>query len=59
MPFASTTNRFMQEIDDGILMINTAKAAKVIWSGLMSVTEASGGKYTHVDHFDGKALITP
>ncbi|KIM86166.1 hypothetical protein PILCRDRAFT_86767 [Piloderma croceum F 1598] len=49
------------EIDDGILMINAAKAAKVklfIWSGLMSVTEASGGKYTHVDHFDGKAAIT-
>ena len=42
-------------------MINAAKAAKVdllIWSGLMSVTEASGGKYTHVDHFDGKALVT-
>ena len=51
----------MQEIDDGILMINAAKAAKVdllIWSGLMSVTEASGGKYTRVDHFDGKAAIT-
>jgi len=50
-----------REIDDGILMINAAKAAKVelfIWSGLMSVTEASGGKYTHVDHFDGKAAIT-
>jgi hypothetical protein len=51
----------MQEINDGILIINTAKAAKVdllIRSGLMSVTEASGGKYTHVDHFDRKALVT-
>ena len=51
----------LQEIDEGILLINAAKAAKVelfIWSGLMSVTEASGGKYTHVDHFDGKAAIT-
>ena len=51
----------MQEIDDGILMIKAAKAAKVdllIWSGLTSVTEASGGKYTHVDHFDGKAVVT-
>ena len=51
----------MQEIADGILMINAAKAAKVdllIWSGLMSVNEASGGKYSHVDHFDGKAEIT-
>jgi uncharacterized protein YbjT (DUF2867 family) len=57
----SATNQFMQEIDDGILMINAAKAAKVdllIWSGLMSVTEASGGKYTHVDHYDGKAVVT-
>jgi hypothetical protein len=44
MPFASTTNRFMQEIDDGILMINTAKAAKVdllIWSGLIMVRDRS------------------
>ena len=51
----------MQEIDNGILMINAVKAAKVdllIWSGLMSMTEASGGKYTHVDHFDRKALVT-
>jgi hypothetical protein len=51
----------LQKIDDGILMINVAKAAKgelFIWSGLMSVTKASGGKYTHVDHFNGKAAIT-
>ncbi|KIM74592.1 hypothetical protein PILCRDRAFT_828132 [Piloderma croceum F 1598] len=42
-------------------MINTAKAAKVelfIWSRLMSVTEASGGIYIHLDHFDGKTAIT-
>jgi uncharacterized protein YbjT (DUF2867 family) len=54
-------NCYIQEIDDGILMINAAKAAKVdllIWSGLMSVNEASGGKYSRVDHFDGKAAVT-
>jgi len=58
--FWDHTNK-QKEINDGILIINTAKAAKVdllIRSGLMSVTEASGGKYTHVDHFDRKALVT-
>lgn len=51
----------MQEIGEGILMIDAAKAANVdllIWSGLMPVNEISGGKYPHVDHFDGKAAVT-
>ena len=51
----------MQEISEGILMIDAAKAAGVkllIWSGLMPVNEISGGKYSHVDHFDGKAAVT-
>jgi len=50
-----------REIDEGILMVDAAKAVKVnllIWSGLMSVSEISGGKYSHVDHFDGKAAVT-
>ena len=44
-----------------MLMVDAAKAAKVnllIWSGLMPVSEISGGRYTHVDHFDGKAAVT-
>ena len=55
------TNCSMQEISEGILMVDAAKTAKVnllIWSGLMSVNEISGGKYSHVDHFDGKAAVT-
>jgi len=50
-----------REIGEGILMVDAAKAAKVellIWSGLMPVGEISGGKYSHVDHFDGKAAVT-
>ena len=42
-------------------MVDAAKAAKVdllIWSGLMPINEISGGKYSHVDHFDGKAAVT-
>ncbi|KAJ7037582.1 NAD(P)-binding protein [Mycena alexandri] len=50
-----------REISEGKLLIDAAKAAGVkgiIWSGLMPVTKISGGKYTHVYHFDGKAVVT-
>jgi len=50
-----------REIADGRLLVDAAKAAKVkllVWSGLEDYAEVSGGKYTHVDHFDGKAEVT-
>ena len=31
---------------------------KFIWSGLSKAKERSNGKYTHVYHFDSKAVIT-
>lgn len=37
------------------MFADAAKAAKVellVWSGLESYTEISGGKYTHAVHFD-------
>ncbi|KAJ6492439.1 NAD(P)-binding protein [Mycena vitilis] len=43
------------------MLIDAAKAAGVkgiVWSGLVSVTKASGGKYTKVVQFDGKAAVT-
>lgn len=45
------------------MMIDAAHAAVpgiklVVWSGLPSYTDISGGKYVHVDHFDGKAEVT-
>lgn len=43
------------------MIVDAAKAVNVqlfIWSALNSVTEDSGGKYTHVYQFDGKAAIT-
>ncbi|KAJ7775272.1 NAD(P)-binding protein [Mycena metata] len=49
-----------REISEGKLLVDAAKAAGVkgiIWSGLMPVSKISGGKYTHVYHFDGKAVI--
>lgn len=52
---------YLQEIDEGKTIVDAAKAANVqlfIWSALNSVTEDSGGKYTHVYQFDGKAAIT-
>ncbi|KAJ7463909.1 NAD(P)-binding protein [Mycena galericulata] len=50
-----------REIAEGKLLIDAAKAAGVagiVWAGLPSVTKLSGGKYTHVCHFDGKAAVT-
>jgi len=50
-----------REAAEGKMMVDAAKAAGVdllIWSGLDSVSEISKGKYTTVDHFEGKAEIT-
>ncbi|KAJ7436879.1 NAD(P)-binding protein [Mycena galericulata] len=50
-----------REIAEGKLLIDAAKAAGVagiVWAGLSSVTKLSGGKYTHVWQFDGKAIVT-
>lgn len=50
-----------REIDEGTMLVNTAKAIGVdllVWSGLDSITELSGGKYTMADHFDSKAAVT-
>lgn len=51
-----------QEIADGKRIADAAKAAKVdlfIYSGLPSHTKISGGKWTGVEHFDGKAEVRP
>ncbi|KAJ7212822.1 hypothetical protein B0H12DRAFT_1275867, partial [Mycena haematopus] len=48
-------------IAEGRLLIDAAKAggvAGIVWSGLPSITKLSGGKFTHVWHFDGKAVVT-
>ncbi|KAF8176862.1 NAD(P)-binding protein [Mycena galopus ATCC 62051] len=50
-----------KEISEGKILVDAAKAAGVkgiIWSGLPNVTKLSGGKYTHVQAFDGKAAVT-
>ncbi|KAF8134201.1 NAD(P)-binding protein [Mycena galopus ATCC 62051] len=50
-----------RETAEGKMMIDAAKAAgveRIVWSGLTSPSKISGGKYTHVAHFDGKAIIT-
>ncbi|KAJ7489676.1 NAD(P)-binding protein [Mycena galericulata] len=50
-----------KEIAEGKLLIDAAKAggvAGIVWSGLPSATKMSGGKYTHIIHFDGKAVVT-
>ncbi|KAJ7172905.1 NAD(P)-binding protein [Mycena crocata] len=50
-----------REVDEGKMLIDAAKAAgvaRVIWSGLNSIAKLSGGRYTHVYHFDGKAAVT-
>ncbi|KAJ6462698.1 NAD(P)-binding protein [Mycena vulgaris] len=49
-----------KEIAEGKMMIDAAKTAgvsRIVWSGLISVTKASAGKYINVYHFDGKAAI--
>jgi len=50
-----------KEIAEGKLLIDAAIAAKVkviVWSGLSAVEKHSGGKFVHVDHFEGKAIVT-
>ncbi|KAJ7893730.1 NAD(P)-binding protein [Mycena olivaceomarginata] len=50
-----------REISEGKMLIDATKAAGVqgvVWSGLSNVTKLSGGKYTNVTNFDGKALVT-
>ncbi|KAJ6471137.1 NAD(P)-binding protein [Mycena vitilis] len=50
-----------REISEGKLLIDAAKAAgvsRIVWSGLPSISKASGGKYVHVYHFDAKAAVT-
>ncbi|KAJ7866460.1 NmrA-like protein [Mycena olivaceomarginata] len=50
-----------REISEGKMLIDATKAAGVkgvLWSGLPHVAKLSGGKYTKVANFDGKALVT-
>ncbi|KAJ7084971.1 NAD(P)-binding protein [Mycena epipterygia] len=50
-----------REVEEGKLLIDAAKAggvSRIVWSGLQSISADSGGKYTHVWHFDSKALVT-
>ncbi|KAJ7671834.1 NAD(P)-binding protein [Mycena rosella] len=50
-----------RETAEGKLLIDAAKAggvSRIVWSGIQSVTEASGGKYTRVYHWDSKAAIS-
>ncbi|KAJ7663503.1 NAD(P)-binding protein [Mycena rosella] len=50
-----------RETAEGKLLIDAAKAggvSRIVWSGIQSVTEASGGKYTCVYHWDSKAAIS-
>jgi len=50
-----------KEVNDGKRLVDAAKAAGVdlfVYSGLPSFSKISSGKYTHVDHFDGKADVT-
>lgn len=50
-----------QEINEGKLLIDAAKAggvSRIIWSGLPSLQELSGGKFVNGDHYDGKAVVT-
>lgn len=58
---AILTEAPLQEIAEGKLYVGAAKAANVkllIWSGLEDMAALSDGKYTRVDHFDGKAQVT-
>ncbi|KAJ7684200.1 NAD(P)-binding protein [Mycena polygramma] len=50
-----------REIKEGKLLVDAAKAggvSRIVWSGLPSISKLSGGKYVHVWHFDGKAVVT-
>ncbi|KAJ6510575.1 NAD(P)-binding protein [Mycena sanguinolenta] len=50
-----------RELSEGKMLIDAAKAASVkgiIWSGLANVKKISGGKYSLVMHWDGKAQVS-
>ncbi|KZV80219.1 NAD(P)-binding protein [Exidia glandulosa HHB12029] len=50
-----------REVAEGKLLVDAAVeggAKRVIWSGLESFSDATNGRLTHVDHFEGKADIT-
>ncbi|KAJ7351956.1 NAD(P)-binding protein [Mycena albidolilacea] len=50
-----------REIAEGKMLIDAAKTAGVkgiVWSGLVSPKKISGGKYTEVHQFEGKAIVT-
>jgi len=49
-----------KEIAQGKAVTDASKAAgvqRIIFSSLINVTDVSGGKLSHVSHFDGKANI--
>ncbi|KJY02551.1 NmrA-like family protein [Zymoseptoria brevis] len=49
-----------KETAQGKAIVDASKLAGVkhlVWSGAPNVAKLSGGKYTHVDHFDGKAAV--
>lgn len=51
----------LQEIDEGKLLIDAAHeggAKRILWSGLESFIDATNGRLSHVDHFEGKAVVT-
>lgn len=42
------------------MLVDTAKEANVdlfVWSGIQNMSKVTGGKYTHVTHFDGERKI--
>lgn len=50
-----------KEIAEGKLLIDAAHeggAKRIVWSGLVSFSEASGGKLSHCVHFDGKYEVS-
>ncbi|KAJ7778427.1 NAD(P)-binding protein [Mycena metata] len=50
-----------REVAEGKMMVKAAMDARVslvVWSTLESISQISNGKYTHVDHFEGKAEVT-
>ncbi|KAJ7081014.1 NAD(P)-binding protein [Mycena epipterygia] len=50
-----------REAAEGKLLIDAAKAggvSRIVWSGIQSVTETSGGKYSRVYHWDSKAAVS-
>ncbi|KAJ7621248.1 NAD(P)-binding protein [Roridomyces roridus] len=50
-----------KETAEGKLLVDAAKAGGVkgiVWSGLPRVSEITSGKFTNVDHYESKALVT-